>query len=411
MNIVNFAQFAGSPQLGMVFGHYYLAREWVKKGHKVTIVSAGFSHTRSSQPQRSKWKLWTSEEVDGIEYIWLLTPSYNSENKVGRMASILAFTLLSMIYAVFKSKVDTVIASSHHPLAYFPAKLLSVKSSCKLIFEVRDLWPLTLVVLGKVSEKNPVIVFLYWVEKLAYKYSDYTVSVLPLALPYMESKGLSPHKFVYVPNGVDFCDSTGDRSVGSSESSSLSQAVMSFREKYKYIIGYFGKIGEAQELSNLVDAFSLLKDRDIGLLIVGHGPLSRSLNQQVIENNLSEQVCMTGQVTKQSAQNMMGLVDICYLGLVDSPLFDYGVSPTKLNDYLFVAKPVIYAVNNVDDVLEPCQAIYFCQPTINGIHSRLRQLTSIDKVELEKTGASGREWAKSNRCYSLLAERFLAGNK
>lgn len=36
--------YAGSPYHGMVFRHYYLAKEWVKKGYNVYIISATYSH-------------------------------------------------------------------------------------------------------------------------------------------------------------------------------------------------------------------------------------------------------------------------------------------------------------------------------------------------------------------------------
>ena len=51
MNILLINHYAGSPQYGMEYRPYYLAREWVKVGHKVTIVGASFSHLRRKQPK------------------------------------------------------------------------------------------------------------------------------------------------------------------------------------------------------------------------------------------------------------------------------------------------------------------------------------------------------------------------
>ena len=38
MNIVYIEHYAGTPALGMEFRPYYLAREWVRAGHRVTVA-------------------------------------------------------------------------------------------------------------------------------------------------------------------------------------------------------------------------------------------------------------------------------------------------------------------------------------------------------------------------------------
>ena len=51
MNILLINHYAGSPELGMEFRPYYMAKEWVKAGHQVLIVGGSFSHLRKVQPQ------------------------------------------------------------------------------------------------------------------------------------------------------------------------------------------------------------------------------------------------------------------------------------------------------------------------------------------------------------------------
>lgn len=49
MNIILINHYAGSNFHGMAFRPYYLAREWVKMGHNVTIIAASFSHLRQKK--------------------------------------------------------------------------------------------------------------------------------------------------------------------------------------------------------------------------------------------------------------------------------------------------------------------------------------------------------------------------
>ena len=44
MNILVISHYAGTPQYGMEYRSYYMAREWVGMGHQVTVVGASFSH-------------------------------------------------------------------------------------------------------------------------------------------------------------------------------------------------------------------------------------------------------------------------------------------------------------------------------------------------------------------------------
>ena len=60
MNILYLNHYAGSPALGMEYRPYYLAREWVRAGHRVQIVAADFSHVRARQPPAG------DETIDGI---------------------------------------------------------------------------------------------------------------------------------------------------------------------------------------------------------------------------------------------------------------------------------------------------------------------------------------------------------
>src|SRR6516225_5298354 len=88
MNILYVNHYAGSLRHGMEYRPFYLAREWVKAGHQVRIVAASFSHVRSRQPDvRAKIQ---SERIEGVDYVWLKTPSYDS-NGLKRFWNMLVF--------------------------------------------------------------------------------------------------------------------------------------------------------------------------------------------------------------------------------------------------------------------------------------------------------------------------------
>lgn len=111
MNILLINHYAGSPELGMEFRPYYMAKEWVKEGHQVLILGGSFSHLRKMQPSINY------HFIDGIHYRWVKLNSYKG-NGLGRVLSM--FSFVYKLYFNYKRylidfKPDIVIASSTYP--------------------------------------------------------------------------------------------------------------------------------------------------------------------------------------------------------------------------------------------------------------------------------------------------------
>ena len=130
MNILLVNHYAGSPRHGMEYRPYYLAREWVRAGHRVRIVAASFSHVRSRQPELPPGGPSAFDEtIDGIGYRWLRTPAYRG-NGVGRVLNMLRF--LTRLWRGSKDlamafRPDVVIASSTYPMDIWVARRLARK--------------------------------------------------------------------------------------------------------------------------------------------------------------------------------------------------------------------------------------------------------------------------------------------
>ncbi len=73
-NIWIINEYAGTPYCGMTFRHYYLAKELVRLGHKVTIFPSSFSHYKLKQHLEVK-STFTKENIDGIDFIWVKMPN------------------------------------------------------------------------------------------------------------------------------------------------------------------------------------------------------------------------------------------------------------------------------------------------------------------------------------------------
>ncbi|HPE58532.1 MAG TPA: glycosyltransferase family 4 protein, partial [Bacteroidales bacterium] len=338
MHILLIAHFAGSPYHGMVFGHYYLAREWVKMGHEVTIVAASYSHARFNQPQQNK--SIRAENIDGINYLWVTTKPYDPKLAFQRVRNILEYTLKLQGYRSKFTAPDLVICSSHHPFPIYTAHYLSRKYNAALVFEVRDLWPLTLIELGSLSKKNPFIWLMQRAEDYAYRHAQLVVSVLPASKDYMLSRGMKPQKFVHIPNGINLDEIATPLPLPPSHIQKLDE----LRNESEFIIGYAGKTGLSNALPTLLDAIHLLDDRQIAVAFLGSGADTDDLKQKSTDLVIDKRVIFLEPVNKNQVQDFLQRIDAAYVGAIKSPLYRFGMSLTKLNDFMLAGKPIIYAI-------------------------------------------------------------------
>lgn len=404
MNILVVNHYAGSPRYGMEFRVYYLAREWVRSGHRVRICSGSYSHIRRLQPSLNG-RTCATEIVDQIEYMWFRTPFYRG-NGLMRVLSMVSF-----IYSLWCNsrsladsfRPDVVIASSTYPMDIWPAERIAKFSHAKLVYEVHDLWPLSPIELGGMPRWHPFILWVQMAEDYAYKVSNRVVSMLPKTLEYMVSRGLDPAKWVYVPNGVDLNEWHESPPLPDD----LNTALGDVRARGEPVLGYVGTHGLANSLDVLLDAASLLQGR-LQIILVGSGPERDRLFKRVQEEGLAN-VTMFNPVHKSLIPALLKSFDLAYIGLLPQPLFRFGISPNKLFDYMMSGKPIIQAISSGNDLVDDIGCGLSVSPgNPVAIAEAAFELCSLNSHQLSLMGEKGRRYVQSTHSYNLLALKFLS---
>ncbi len=402
MNILLINHYAGSPKHGMEYRPYYLAREWVKAGHRVTIAAASASHVRARNPQLRGSV--TEEIVDGIRYVWLRTPNYQG-NGVRRVANIFSFVGQMMRQrgpVVNGAKPHAVIASSTYPLDIWPAARIARESGAKLVFEVHDLWPLTPIEVGGMSRWHPFIAILQWAEDFAYRRASRVVSILPKADDYMRQRGMAPEKFVHIPNGVDLSEWRQ-----TPESLPEEHRAVIEREKSagRFLVGYAGAHGICNALPVIVQAARQLETAPVTFLIVGEGPEKENLKHAAA--GLGNVVLLPA-VPKPAIPALLANLDALYIGLARQSLFRFGVSPNKLFDYMMAARPVIYAIDSGNDPVGESGCGISCgAEDPSAVAAAVMRLKACSPSERLAMGRRGRDYVATHHEYRILANRFL----
>jgi glycosyltransferase involved in cell wall biosynthesis len=301
-------------------------------------------------------------------------------------------------------KPDVVIASSPHPFVAFNGYRIAKKHGARFIFEVRDLWPLTLLEVGGHSPRHPFIRALGWAERLGYEHCDHTVSLLGGARDYMAAHGLDESKFVHIPNGID---PHGTQEHVEDLPEEHSRVIGGLREQGKLIVLYSGSHGQVNALENVIDAAALLRDAPgAHFLLVGQGPEKDGLQQRARDANLGN-VTFLPPVGRSQMPALTQAADLGYIGLQRKDLFRYGVSPNKLYEYMSAGLPVLFAIDTIHDEV-PEARCGFSLPAEDpaALANALRQIVTMPRSRLREMGARGRRYVRNTHTYDVLAQRY-----
>ncbi|HAR51370.1 glycosyltransferase family 4 protein [Roseovarius nubinhibens] len=391
-------QYSTTPETGIAGRHHYLARELGKRGHKVYLVSALWHHLLRVENEDD---LPEVEAADGYTMVRIPVPRYPHAHHKKRILNWFLFRLrLAKLPKRIPERPDAILYSSPSLVGYPGAKRLARKLGARLVFEVRDIWPLSLQEIGGASDRHPFIRYLQRIEDDAYQSADAVVSNLPNAVDHMVSRGMDRAKFTWVPNG--FSRRLIEQKVP------LDDVTLKALPNAALKIGYTGTFGAANNLDILLDAAKQLVHRtDIAFVLVGQGRERDRLADRV-KNESLENVTLINAIPKAQVPSMLAAIDICYIGLTADPLFRFGVSPNKLFDYLISGNPILYGIDSGE--YKPVETfgagIQVPPDDAEAVAQAVLAFAEMTEAERYELGAAGRRAALAHHEYGMLAEQL-----
>ncbi|MES2016971.1 MAG: glycosyltransferase family 4 protein [Pseudomonadota bacterium] len=405
MNILLINHYAGSLKHGMEYRPFYLAREWVRLGHRVRIIASAQSHIRSQAPHLDgQGRL--DEIIDGVEYRWIATPAYRG-NGAARVLNM--FSFVAQLYAQGGQLAkdfapDVVIASSTYPLDIWPAHRIARLAGARLLFELHDLWPLSPMELGGYSKWHPFIMLLQAAENFACRHADAIVSILPKVREHLEQHGMAPHKLHIVPNGADPNEWLQDAAaLPGLAGARLAQ----LRRQGKFIVGYAGTHGIANALDTLLAAARLVGDERIAFVLVGGGPAKEAL-VRVAQSMKLTNVHFFEPLPKQQVPALLRSFDVAYIGWQRQRLYRFGIAPNKLIDYMMAGCAILHSVDAGNDpVADAGCGLTVAPQDPQAVTRGLLTLFMLAPQARAALGQRGRAYALANLSYPVLGRRFL----
>jgi glycosyltransferase involved in cell wall biosynthesis len=377
--------------------HFYLAQEWVKEGHEVTIFTSNSSHLTDKLP-KFKGKSFT-EDIEGIHTIWLNGLKPKKSSGFRRVLSWIHFEWqLSSISKKRMKKPDVIIASSLSLLTVINGYVFSKRYRSKFIFEVRDIWPLSAIELGNFSKHNPFMIFLAAIEKLGYRKANAIVGTIP-NLQLHVKKIIGPtEKCFCIPQGVSLDFYTKIRNLNEG-----------YKQKFipdnKFIIAYTGTINANNPLETLIEAAKILKEeKEIHFLILGRGDKKEKLIQ--LCKHLTN-VSFPPVIDKNQVNSFLQYVNICYDSF-SSELAKFGLSRNKWIDYMYAGKPIICSYSGFQSMLNEANCGSFVQfGDATVLAKEILRYSKMSKSKIEEIGKNGEKFLIANRTFDKLASQYL----
>lgn len=394
--------YAGGPGVGRYDRPFHLARHWQALGRRAVVLTPSQHHLLDTPRQPGV------EQIGGVTYEFIRSPAYRG-NGLGRIVNMATFTAQLVrqgeALAARHGRPALVIASSPHPYAWFAAERLARRFGARSVFEVRDLWPLSLVELAGVAPAHPLVRFTGWLEKRAYRKADAVVSLLPCTRDHMQALGLDAQRWHYVPNGIE-----PDVTAGGSADTPPTVLARRWRAEGRTVVVYAGALGRPNHVESLVHAMALQRDAggNAAAVIVGRGELQEQLRQMVTQLKLEDRVALFEQIPKKDVLGLLQEASAGYISLRPEPLFRFGVSPNKLFDYMQAALPVLFAVQAGNDpVAEAGCGVSVDPGNPQAISDGIARLAALDEGARRAMGERGRAYVIQRHGYRQLAQDYL----
>jgi glycosyltransferase involved in cell wall biosynthesis len=392
-------QYASTPHSGSAGRSFYLAKSLQEKGHEVLLVMSGNHHLlRRKQGFKG---LWHKDNYEGLDILWFKTFNYKKANSPLRVLNWFLFALYMPFLACLKLKPSILHYSSPAPVAFIGVWLLSKIIRAKTCLDIRDVWPDTFVNIGGISNRHPLVIMLYWIEKFSAIKADKITSNLSNYSIRLSELGVSSDKFDWIANGVSESDILY----------SYKYSVITLPEfcNGKFVVAYTGTLGEANALPHLLEAAGLMvENKQIIFLLVGRGKDQPALEKMCKEKKLTN-VYFHDAVAKKDIYKLQSLCGVLCVGAKPCSLYKYGVAPNKLYEYMYSGVPVIYYIDspNYSPVIDAACGEEVSSNDVAGLSEAILRIKNKTPSELETISKSGTAYIKKNHIYADLANKII----
>lgn len=310
---------------------YEHCREWVKEGVEVTVITCAPNFPKGKVYEGYKNKLYQTEQIDGIKVIRVWSYITANEGFVKRILDYISFAVMAFFAGLFV-KTDLIVATSPQFFTAVAGRWLSFFKQKKWVFEVRDLWPESIIAVGAMKRNRAIRLF-EWLEKRLYKSANHIVVVTDTFKEKIIARGIDGAKISVFKNGANL-----ELFIPKIRDAALEQHL---GLQDKFVFAYIGTHGMAHGLDfilNSIKAFEV-SHPNLRFLFIGDGAEKKNLVELSKDLGLKNSIFVDS-VSKKEVVNYLSLMDVALVNLKKSDTFKT-VIPSKIFEAAAMQKPIL----------------------------------------------------------------------
>lgn len=387
MKITVVYQYFGTKKSGWSTRFYDFAKEWVKNGNEVRVITSPYYKTDI----KSNGFL-TNIVIDGIKVTVINAPDSNLFSFFKRAKNSLLFSFISSVIVLF-DRADTVIFSSGPITVLIPFFVKRLFSKKKVIIEHRDLWPDGAIEMGLLAgwKANMARVWVNWCNQKA----DHVVVCSEGMKAILWERGI--RAITSIPHGCDLTLRDLDEEI-----------ILPHWTEGAIVFLYAGSLGLMDAVDEAIDGFIKTNlSENVHLVILGTGAEEQYLKEKAINSAKSSNIHFYGLVSKNV---MVQWYRIAYASFVLFKKYTIlsSSSPNKLFDSLVFGVPIIHNTQGwIKELVAKSVIGYNVVPNSSESMSDIIK-RSIDNKELHGLMRdNAKQMALKSMNRGLMAEKYL----
>jgi colanic acid biosynthesis glycosyl transferase WcaI len=379
---------------------HFFASRLAAKGHRVAVVAEVPNHPSGIIAPAYRRIAWQTTDEDGVTVVRVWVKTAASKTFWVRIAFYLTYALNATLAALLLTgrRYDAIFATSPPLTVGIPALLYSKIRRVPFVLDVRDLWPVLAVELGEMRNRR-VIAIARRLELALYRHASSITVVTRAFERYLIELGCPPSKIMFLPNG------TVPEVFHPTEPDSALQHQHGLKDRF--VVGFLGNHGIAQNLEGVLDAAASVQDNErIRFVFVGEGPMKPALQAKRTALAL-QNVDFLPEVPQNEVLRYIALCDVLLVPLRRVELFK-GFIPSKLFDFMACAKPVVLQVDGeAREILEHSGGGVFVPPGDSAaLANAIRGLAAAPPETLHEMGRAGLRYVTSHFLREQQAEHL-----
>lgn len=354
------------------------AEELRRRGHAATVICPVPNHPAGVIHEGYRARPWVRRRHGGVDTIHTWVRTSPAKSFRSRILFYGSFAAAAAAAGGLQRNVDLVLASSPPLTVGVPGAVLARRHRCPYVFDVRDLWPESAVVLGELSDPR-AIRRAERLERWIYGQAQLLVAANDAFARHVRERAPERTPVRTISNGTteDWLE------IGSREP--RPDALR--RRPGEIVVTYAGNLGLAQTLETAIAIWPRLDDR-FRLLIVGDGPRKDALRAQA-EAGGSQRIEFRDVVPRDRLAELLRASD----ALLVAERQERTIS-AKLYDYSALGRPILAMARgemamlirdrSIGTVIDPDDE--------DGLLVAVRELGATDGP-VEATVAAAREFA------------------